>query len=344
MKRLAAGAAAGLALLAAAPHALATADVTVSRLAGDTRYATSRVVAGATFPAGATVAVLASGENFPDALAAAYLAGASNSPIVLTERDRLSDDARLALEALGIEGVVIIGGPHAVVDAVQTNLEERGYEVDRVAGGDRYETARAVAQSVPEENIGSFDSAIGRTALVATGEVFADALSAGPVAYDFGFPVVLTRPAGLTPSARTALESLEIEHVLLLGGPDALSAAVEGDIRSMGIDVDRVAGVNRMETATKIADLAIGTLGFSAAHVNLARGDFYADALSGGPHGGEERAVTLLTFDPDSLSTATETWLNDHASSIGSIHVFGGPDAVADATVERARRAAGGSA
>lgn len=77
-----------------------------------------------------------------------------------------------------------------------------------------------------------------------------------------------------------------------------------------------------------------------ATHVNLARGDFYSDALAGSAHAGVERAPILLTLDPDMLSPETTAWLQAHHATISSIDVFGGPAAISDATVTAAQAAA----
>lgn len=327
-------------VVASASAASALPSVQVIRFDGADRYDTAHEIAVATYDE-ATVAVLASGENFPDALAASYVAGATNSPVVFTERTRLSSAALATLNDLNVGGVLIAGGTDAISSAVEDELLARGFETDRLDGADRYATARAMAESVPEENIGSRDPTVGRTAFLATGEKFPDALAAGPLSYDFGFPVLLTEPGELNSDAAAALANLDIEEVILLGGEEAIRESVANEIRALGIEVDRVGGADRMETATLVADLAMAELGFNAAHVNLARGDFFPDALAGGSHGGEEQSVIVLTREPNDLSEPTRAWLEDHDDEIASIHVFGGLDAVSEATASAARSAAG---
>ena len=71
-------------------------------------------------------------------------------------------------------------------------------------------------------------------------------------------------------------------------------------------------------------------------HVNLARGDEPADALSGGMHAGAERAPILLTQGPGSLGAATAAELRYRSISLISGDVFGGPAAVSDAVLQAA--------
>jgi len=317
-----------------------TAAVTTRRLADADRFGTARAIAVASF-ASAPVPILATAENFPDALAASYLTGAARSPILLTNRDDLSAETVRALVGLGAAGVQVVGGAAGVSDAVVADLRRRGLVVDRLAGGDRYATARAIAESVPAEAIGSAPGQ-GRTAIVVTGEGFADALAAGPVAHALGFPVLLSAKAGLSGAAAAAFSTLGIRHVILAGGPEALSEDVAAQIAGRNITVRRIAGTSRSATATALAQVAIDEFGFTPAHANLARGDEFADALAGAPHAGQERAPVLLTANRDTLDDATADFLRRHAPTLASLDVLGGPAAVSDATVGAARTAAGG--
>jgi len=332
----------GVVSVATAGAALATTDVEATRLAGADRYQTSRAIAAATFgDAGVTVAVVASGESYPDALAASYLAGALDGPVVLTAKDALSTAAQASLEDLNVDGVIVVGGTAAVSETVVEQMAAMGIEVDRVRGADRYATARAIAESVPADQIGSFEAGIGRTALLASGQRFADALSGGPLAYASAFPMLTTPQDSLSPQAAAAIQSLDIEQVIILGGPAAISEATETQVEALGVEVLRVSGPDRTVTAVEIAELAIAELGFSATHANLARGDNFADALAGSANAGEERAPIVLTLTSDQLGTATAQFLGSISESLATINVYGGPAAVSETTVNAAEVSAG---
>lgn len=331
----------GAVSVATAGAAFATTDVEATRLAGSTRYGTSRAIATTTFDAGATVAVVASGESYPDALAASYLAGALDGPVVLTASGRLSPDALAALEEIDASGVIVVGGPAAVSEAVVVDLAAAGLEVDRVGGADRYGTARAIAQAVPAEQIGSLDSQIGRTALLASGQGFADALSGGPLAYGSAFPLLLTPTASLSEQASGAIQQLDIAQVVVLGGTAAISPTVVSQLEALDVQVRRVSGTDRTATAVEVAELSVDELSYSTTHVNLARGDDFADALSGSANAGEELAPIILTLTPNQLGTAAARFLGDHSGTLATIHVFGGSSAVSDSTVNAAEVAAG---
>lgn len=332
--------------------ARADADFAFTRLFGADRYGTAAAIATGSFPEGADTVILATGETFPDALVGNYLAGVEGAPILLTTRDALPEVTADAIEDLGAARVVILGGVAAVSETVEDQVDAMPagggtIEVERVYGADRYATAAAIANEAGVDAVGNVNG--DRSAIVATGEQFPDALAGGPVSYAAGLPTILTQATTLTPTAADALDGLGIENVVLLGGTAAVSQQVEDDIKAMGIDVTRLAGADRAETATKIADFGMddvfdgGPL-FDATHVNLARGDRFPDALTGGPHGGEDTAPILLALSPDVLGTSSCTWLEDNAPTLQTGHIFGGVAAVSGAVENEAEGCAGAPA
>jgi putative cell wall-binding protein len=348
VKRAAAGATAGLLALtgigAAAAPAYAVPGFSFDRLAGNDRYGTAADIAVDSFGTSDNV-LLANGVRFPDALSGNYLAGALGAPILLTDQNTLPQATRDAFTRLGAKTVTILGGTAAVSAAVEAELRTMGLTINRVAGVDRYETSRAVAEEPGNENVGTVGTS-GRTAILASGQNFADALAAGPLAYAADLPVILTEPGELSDAARQALQNLNIDHVLIAGGTAAVSAAVETEVRTLneGTTTQRLQGATRRETAVEIANFAVANLDFVETHVNLARGDDFADALAGGPHGGVDRAPILLTAGPTALGNAARDYLVANSDTLEDGHIFGGTAAVSAAVEAEATEAAQGEA
>ena len=86
----------------------------------------------------------------------------------------------------------------------------------RRAGADRYETAVQVA--------GAFSSA--PVVYLARGDQFPDALAAGAAAAVRRGPILLTRPDCIPFDVDLAIQRLNPEQVIVLGGTSALSDAV----------------------------------------------------------------------------------------------------------------------
>src|SRR5690606_3122514 len=117
---------------------------------------------------------VASGAAFPDALTGGALAGHRGMPLVLTRQAGLPASVRAAVQELQPGSVVVLGGDASISDAVVAELGQlTPGSVTRVAGGDRYQTAAAVAAQFP-----------GNPAQVylATGTAFPDALSGAALA------------------------------------------------------------------------------------------------------------------------------------------------------------------
>ena len=179
-----------------------------------------------------------------------------------------------------------------------------------------------------------------------------DALSVGAISSGADVPVLLTSRDALPHATQEALAfegdgpvgsgcgGQQIEQVVIVGGESVVSEAVAQRVRSLGYVIRRVAGANRQETAVRVFEFAEEELGWTVAHVNLARGDGFADALAGAPHAGVEKAPILLTVGPHDLGSVTRDFLRSRADTVASIDVFGGPPAVSDAVVADARRAA----
>ncbi len=333
LKRGVAGVTAGMlvasgAIALAAPASAQTApgDFDFTRLAGADRYGTAAAIARDLFNDDADTVVLASGQEFPDALSGNFLAGSLNAPILLTAPGFIPEVTSTTLDELGTSNITILGGTDAVSARVETELRADGFNVSRIGGLDRFKTAAQVAAA--GTTVGEIDGQ--RTAVLANGLNFADALTAGPLAVDALLPVLLTTPTTLRPEARAALDAEDIEQVLIVGGTDAVSAAQEAQLTADGFAVERLAGVNRAETAVEIAEFAKANLGFSDDHVNLARGDKFPDALTGGPHGGAEMAPILLTGDVNNSAPATLAFLRENCETLVNGHIFGGLAAVSE--------------
>lgn len=311
---------------------------------GQNRYHTAQKIATGSGFSNVNDVVIATGQNFPDALAGNYLAAAKSSPILLTARDSLPIETNSALVAVGAKRVTLLGGTSAISAQVQSDLEGRGYTVTRVFGANRYDTAYEVAKAGGTVGV----IAGKKTAFLATGENFADALAAGPAAYAKNLPILLTTPGSLSPQAQRAINELGIEQIVVLGGTAAVSSNTESQADALPsvTTIGRLSGADRTETATKIAQWAIDNAGFDDTHVNLARGDDFADALAGGPHGGRENGAVLLAASPNQLdgaSKANETFLSGHAATLEDGHIYGGTSAIS-AAVEAAAEAAAGAA
>lgn len=256
-------------LLALVPGFTGTADAAhfasnTERLRGEApdanRFGTAATIALEAYPDGADTVVLARADVFADALAGSLVAGAVDGPILLTEGSRLTGVTADTIVELEASTVILLGGEEALSTAVETAagaLDGVG-SVARIDGRNRFDTARLIAHVAAGDDgsgVGTTDD--GRTAILATGEDFVDALSAGPLAFGGQHPLLLTARSVLSGEAEDALVDLEIDHVLVAGGSAAVSDDVVAAVEALDITVERVRvpGGDRTHTAVAFAEL-----------------------------------------------------------------------------------------
>ncbi|MCY4518535.1 MAG: cell wall-binding repeat-containing protein [Acidimicrobiaceae bacterium] len=323
--------------------------VSVVRYGGADRYETSLQVAEAVAAdAGGSLewVVLVSGRRWTDAVVAAPVAGALGAPVLMTPPGELRADALEFLGRVGVSKALVVGpeasggahGPGRGVDAdVLEALSEAGISTERIAGDDRYGTAVAAAAQITPRVMGE----LGRTAVIANSDVFADALVAGPFAARGVHPVLLSPPDELHPDVAGYLGDAGISHVVLMGGTAALSNAVEQAVKDLGIKVSRVAGATRYDTAAKAADLAedqysaaAGKTCFVNDTIGVARARVPFDSFSAAPLLGRLCAPLLLA-DPDNIPADTAAYLDDarEANTNVGLRVFGGDAAVSQTAI-----------
>lgn len=296
-------------------------------IAGDDRYQTALDVSRETFPHGANTVVIATGEDWPDALGGSALAGALYGPVLLSPKDALPEDVLAEVERLHVDNAYVLGAQDALSDGVHAALTDYlGEEnVVRLGGANRYETAEIIAAEVvdylAEEDLFS------GSAFIATGGNFADALAAAPLAAGNYWPIYLSGPDGISDSTAQAMLGAGVTEAILLGGEAAVSPDTAVTVLGIGIDVYRIDGADRYETAAKIATYGVDELGMEWDGVAMATGEGFADALSGGAAQGIGWSVMLLT-DPDDLSESARGALEANASSIRGIRFLGGTRAL----------------
>lgn len=318
---------------------------TEERISGPDRYQTAAELATSMWTTN-KVAVVVSGENYPDALAAASLAGQHGCPILLVRPESVPASTAAAFADLGTEEVILVGGPAAVKESVVIEIANTVGPVQRVYGEDRYATSAEVARVLAADEGVSFS----KTALIARGDSFPDALALSPLAYrgsqyHEGLPILLTRPGELSAPTQAIIDELGIDHAFIAGGTTAVGASVKTALDAKlvangGMASTRWSGVDRYATAVAVAQGGVMQRWARWDRVSVATGTNFPDALAGGARTGYGFGVIVLTR-PDLLSPPTEAALEAHRSGIYGMTVFGGSSAVSPATYTALQEALG---
>lgn len=288
----------------------------VERIGGPNRYATAAAASADAFEPGVDVVYVATGTGFADALTGSALAGAQGAPVLLVKPEAVPAVTAAELGRLDPAAVVVLGGSAAVSDEVLTQVGELAdAPATRLSGGDRYETAAAIAGEFPA----------GDHVFVATGLQYADALAASAAAGADGVPVLLVTQEGVPSSTAAALEETAPASITVLGGTGAVSDEVVTALGAHADEVTRVAGQDRYATAAALAELR-----GEADGAVLATGQDYPDALTGAAYAaiGE---VPVLLVKAEAVPSATRAEL--HRTAARELLVLGGTGAVSDAVL-----------
>ncbi|RQD71130.1 MAG: N-acetylmuramoyl-L-alanine amidase, partial [Tindallia sp. MSAO_Bac2] len=178
-------------------------------------------------------------------------------------------------------------------------VEAQDITVERIFGADRFETAVEISK----EGWTSSD-----TVILARSDDFPDALAGTPLAYQEDAPILLTPTESLSSTTITEIERLDADKAIILGGAAAVSDTVEIELLAMGLEVERIGGDNRYETASLIAEYLPET-----DQAIIAYGGNFPDALAVGPYAAQNGYPILLTRTESIPSTTEEilTGIND---------------------------------
>ncbi|WP_370327943.1 cell wall-binding repeat-containing protein [Euzebya sp.] len=257
--------------------------------------------------------VIGRDDTFADSLASGVLQ--SESPLLLVpSAGPLPPRVRDELARLAPTRVILLGGEAALQPAVADELTQLGYTVERRAGESRVATATPIAATdAPQATTAILARAFPSEGATDPTQGFADALAAGGMSAENGWPVLLTQTDVLSAPTRAYLEQAGITQVEIMGGTAAISDAVEAELEAMGITTERLAGASRADTAIAVAEKRGADSAADAAHVVLVQGQT-ADAWAGGfaaaAHSALLDAPIVLAAESE-LPPETAAWLAD---------------------------------
>nr|WP_281369351.1 cell wall-binding repeat-containing protein [Leifsonia shinshuensis] len=192
----------------------------------------------------------------------------------------------------------------------------------RIAGGDRFDSSVQMSQA-------AFPSpAHVPYVVIANGVAFPDALSAAPAAVKLGGPLLLTAPGYLPASVQAEVQRLHPDHILVVGGPNAVSDDVFTSLNAIA-PTERAYGGDRFGTAQAVATKAFTS---TASSVYLVSGGNFPDALSAGAAASHAGGPVLLVPGGGTADAGTLAAIDRlHPTAI---KVVGGVNVIADSYVQ----------
>ena len=119
-------------------------------------------------------------------------------------------EVKVFLNKYKIKDAIVVGG----TKAVGLDIEKLFAKVERVAGEDRYDTSKKIAERF---------FARSKTIFVASGESFADSLSVSYYAGKEHSPILLTKANSLDNDTRDYLNANKDKNYIIIGGDKAVN-------------------------------------------------------------------------------------------------------------------------
>jgi putative cell wall-binding protein len=301
----------------------AKAAVNPERIGGANRYDTSIAVSKNGWNATSDYVVIASGEDFGDALSAAPLAKKYNAPILLVSKDNLDNQSDSAsnltneLSRLKSKKAFIIGGTGSVSSKVEDAIKNKGIEIERISGNDRYDTSVEIAKKVGANN----------GVIIAKGDDFADALSAAPIAASKEMPIILVPKDKVNDTLQNYLKNNNISKTYVIGDKDIIN----DDVVKQFPNAERITGNNEYERNINTINKFSKDLKYDTVYFASRKG--FADSLSGS-------ALAALTASPiilvdENSEAKVKEYIDSNIKDIGQVNVLGGEGVVNTSLLEK---------
>lgn len=299
------------------------AAVNPERIGGANRYDTSIAVSKNGWNATSDYVVIASGEDFGDALSAAPLAKKYNAPILLVSKDNLDNQSDSAsnltneLSRLKAKKAFIIGGTGSVSSKVEDVIKNKGIEIERISGNDRYDTSVEIAKKVGANN----------GVIIAKGDDFTDALSAAPIAASKEMPIILVPKDKVNDTLQNYLKNNNISKTYVIGDKDIIN----DDVVKQFPNTERITGNNEYERNINTINKFSKDLKYDTVYFASRKG--FADSLSGS-------ALAALTASPiilvdENSEAKVKEYIDNKIKDIGQVNVLGGEGVVNTSLLEK---------
>ena len=345
---------------------LAVNDVAALRFDGTDRYDTASIIANHAFSSAETAIIVSGADyNFPDALSASGLAGLLDAPIVPTAPDYLSAATHQTLISLGVEKAIIIGDTPSVSRQVEQSIRAIAsvQSVERIAGTDRYHTSALIYQYAEDQGMSwtnpegflrneypaghEWKNAGGKkTAILATGDDYPDALASSALSAHAHYPILLTTSTSLPASVEQVLATGSFDELIVVGSSLTISLSVANKAAALVSPAPLLsqpeksdwfvscAGVDRFDTARLIAEQAV-LEGITADTAIVASGYSSIDASTVSVL---KRPILLINPENDGATQYASSFIYDNAMTIEAIYATGSilsvPQHTFDACIE----------
>lgn len=265
----------------------------VKSLQGNRRFETAVAISKEGWNSNADTVIIASAYSVVDGSSATPLASIKNAPILLVDKNEVTNSTKEELKRLNPSNIIVIGGTNVVNDNTYNELKSilPSASIKRIGGINRYETSLNIAKEMSKyKNIDKV--------YVAGGHGEADALSIASKAGEDKAPIILTPKDDLTYDSYDWLKSQNLLDAYFIGGDLVISDNVINKVNSVtsnNVLNNRVYGLNRQETNAKVIQKFYTNSNYNA--VLVTKSNPLVDALSAGPLAAKKNSPIVLVSD-----------------------------------------------
>lgn len=260
---------------------------------------------------------LVNSNAFSDALVASPYADKLFGTILFTNKDKITNSTYRYIEETKPNKVIIVGGENSISSEIFNSLKGK-YNIERIGGIDRYETATKIAYKLL--GLGYNKDEI----IISNGSKFSDALTVAPYSIKRKLPILLVKENTYSNYLEKYIKDNSIQKVTYVGGNNSISFENRENISKLGVKTNRsFSGVDRYETSIMIAkefsDLSDTMF--------LTSGQKYYDILSSAVLAGKHTSPLLLTKKEEIPYVLNEYVLHN---KIKNVYIIGGKETVRD--------------
>lgn len=265
----------------------------VKSLQGNRRFETAVAISKEGWDSSTDTVIIASAYSVVDGVSATPLASIKNAPILLVDKNEVTNSTKEELKRLNPSNIILIGGTDVVNDNIYKEVKSilPSASIKRIGGINRYETSLNIAKEMSKyKNIDKV--------YVAGGHGEADALSIASKAGEDKAPIILTPKDDLTYDSYYWLKSQNLLDAYFIGGDLVISDNVINKVNSVtsnNVLNNRVYGLNRQETNAKVIQKFYTNSNYNA--VLVTKSNPLVDALSAGPLAAKKNSPIVLVSD-----------------------------------------------
>lgn len=232
--------------------------------------------------------VLINDSSISDALSATPFAKSKDAPILLTKNNNLNKLTEKEINRLEAKNVYIVGGLNSVDEKVVSDLNEKGLNVIRISGNDRYETSIKLAKELDK------NSNLSKVVVVNGEKGLADAVSMGAISAKEEMPILLTNQNDDMKDIKDLIANKDISKSYVIGGESLFNSK---EVSNTLPAITKIAGSNRTETNSKVINHFYSKETLNDLYVaknGMNKQDDLVDALSVGVLAGKTESPVVL--------------------------------------------------